>query len=114
MAGYPTYDELVSDRRRALRAVALRAVRHADAKVRAAGGRLVVFGSLAEGGFDDRSDIDLAILGVAAGADERLAVEIDTDLGRAGFPCDVIPERFLTPSLRERIERHGREPSTLG
>lgn len=114
MARYPTYDELVAGRRAARRETALQAVRRAGEKVRAAGGRLVVFGSLAEGGFDESSDIDLAILGLPPGPDERLAVELDIDLGRAGFSCDVIPERFLTPSLRERIEHHGREPSALG
>ena len=88
---YPSHDQIVAGRIAAPRAQAVQALRQADARVRAAGGRLVVFGSLAEGGFDERSDIDVAILGVPAGPDRTLAVEVDTDLSLAGFACDVIP-----------------------
>ena len=42
------------------------------------------------------------------------AAEVDTALRLAGFSADVIPERFLPPSLRKRILDHGREPSALG
>lgn len=111
---YPTYDEIVASRIGARRAEGLRALQLADDKVRGVGGRLVVFGSLVEGGFDERSDIDAALLGLFAGDDERLAVESDTDLVRAGFASDIVPGRFLTPWLRDRIERPSRETSALG
>ncbi|MBF0392264.1 MAG: nucleotidyltransferase domain-containing protein [Alphaproteobacteria bacterium] len=54
-----------------------------DAKARAAGGWLVVVGSLAEGEVNDRSDIDLAILGVATGADERRGKSTPSSAGSA-------------------------------
>jgi predicted nucleotidyltransferase len=42
------------------RDAAVRAVRSAEELALKAGGRLVVFGSLAEGGFDERSDVNVA------------------------------------------------------
>jgi predicted nucleotidyltransferase len=79
-----------------------------------AGGRLIVFGSLVEGGLHERSDIDVALFGVPAGVDSDVAAEIDTLLTLAGFTADVIAERFLGSSLRGRIMHHGREPGALG
>ncbi len=75
---------------------------------------VVVVGSLAEGGFDEGSDIDMAILGVSPGADAVLASELETMLALAGFAADVIPDRFLPASLRDRISRHGLDVAALG
>jgi predicted nucleotidyltransferase len=90
------------------------ALRIAEKRVREAGGRLVVFGSLVEGGFHERSDLDLAIFGLPSGADSQAAVEIEAMLAAAGFDVDIALERFLCPSLHERVLNRGREPSALG
>lgn len=111
---YPSYEEIRARRTAERRAVALDALKRADALARAAGGRLVVFGSLAEGGFDDRSDLDVVLIGLPAGPDGDVAAEVDTLLTLAGFEADVIPERFLSPSLRDRVMSHGRDPGALG
>ena len=74
----PTIDAIMADRATARRSAARRALREADDRSRRLGGRLVVFGSLAEGGFDERSDIDIALFGLPEGADLETAAEIDT------------------------------------
>jgi predicted nucleotidyltransferase len=91
--GYPTYAGLVQARTAKRRARALAALRLADAEARAAGGRLVVFGSLAEGGFHPDSDLDVAVLRLPPGPDLEVVAGIDTLLAREGFEADVIPER---------------------
>jgi predicted nucleotidyltransferase len=96
------------------RDAAVRAVRSAEELALKAGGRLVVFGSLAEGGFDERSDIDVALMSVPAGLDTDVALDVEMALGDAGFVADIIPERFLSSSLRDRIKERGREPRALG
>jgi predicted nucleotidyltransferase len=111
---FPTYAALRARRVAERRAAAVKALRAAEVAVRERGGRLVVFGSLAEGRFGEQSDLDVAILGVPAGPDSELAAEIDTMLTTAGFVADVLPERFMAPSLRAKVLNHGREPSTLG
>jgi predicted nucleotidyltransferase len=113
MEAYPSYDQIRRSRREARRREALQAVRQAEERAHAAGARLMVFGSLAEGGFGEDSDIDIAVFGLPAGPDTALTAEIDTMLGLAGFSADVVPERFLPPSLRERILRHGAAPGAL-
>lgn len=113
-ARYPQYEDIRARRLAERRAAALRALMRADAFAREAGGRLVVFGSLVEGGFHERSDIDVALLGLPAGPDSDVAAEVDTVLNAAGFEADVIPDRFLSAGLRERVLRHGREPRALG
>jgi predicted nucleotidyltransferase len=110
----PTIDAILAGRAAARRAAAGRALREADDRARRSGGRLVVFGSLAEGGFDERSDVDIALFGLPEGTDLEAAAEIDTMLSLAGFSVDVFVERFMPPSLRERVLRHGREASALG
>lgn len=114
MTAYPSHEDIRADRIAARRSAALDALRRAEGHARAAGGRLIVFGSLAEGGFDERSDLDVALFGLSAGPDGDVAAEVDTLLTLAGFVADVIPERFLPDSLRERILCHGREPGALG
>ncbi|WP_448190193.1 nucleotidyltransferase family protein [Azospirillum sp. sgz301742] len=111
---YPTYEDIRARRIAARRAAALDALRRADVVARRAGGRLVVFGSLAEGGFDERSDLDVAVFGLPPGPDGDVAAEVDTVLTLAGFAADVIPDRFLSPSLRERVLSNGSDPCALG
>jgi len=111
---YPNFDELRSRRLAERRNAAVQAVRAAEKVAVEAGGRLVVFGSLAEGGFHERSDIDVALLAIPANRDSDVALDVELTLADAGFVADVIPERFLSPSLRNRIAERGREPSTLG
>ena len=111
---YPTYSEIRERRLAARRAIARRVLEDMEALVRGEGGRLVVFGSLAEGGFGDGSDVDVAVFGVPGGRDEAVAARIDEALAAAGFAADVVTERYLTPSLRQRILDHGRAPGALG
>jgi predicted nucleotidyltransferase len=111
---YPTFDELRARRLAERRNAAVQAVRAAEKVAAKAGGRLVVFGSLAEGRFHERSDIDVALMAVPANRDSDVALNVELALADAGFIADVIPERFLSPSLRNRIMERGREPSTLG
>jgi predicted nucleotidyltransferase len=111
---HPPYNELRARRLAARRAAAIDALKAADALVRSSGGRLVVFGSLVEGGFHDRSDLDVALCGLKAPTDSRVAVEVELVLADAGFEADVIAERFLPPSLAQRVRAHGCEPSALG
>jgi predicted nucleotidyltransferase len=111
---YKTYDEIRSSRIAERRVQALAALDHAQEIAVASGCRLIVFGSLVEGGFHEASDIDVAVFGEPTSSDVDAAAEVDTALRLAGFSADVIPERFLPPSLRKRILDHGREPSALG
>jgi predicted nucleotidyltransferase len=110
---YPTYSEIRARRIADRRASAVRALRDADAIVGRAGGRLIVFGSLVEGRFNEGSDLDVAIFGVPPDRDAEIAAEVDVALGLAGFTADVIPERFLSDTLRERVLRNGRAVHTL-
>jgi hypothetical protein len=57
---YPSFATLRAHRLAARRAATIEAPRAADAIARRAGGRLVVVGSLVEGNFHERSDLDLA------------------------------------------------------
>jgi predicted nucleotidyltransferase len=111
---YPPFAVTRARRLEARRAAAVQALRAAEVVVRAAGGHLLVFGSLAEGGFHERSDVDVAILGLDGEVASRVATDVDVLLAEAGFVADVIPERFLSPSLRERVLGRGREPGALG
>lgn len=113
-ATYPTFADLRARRLEARRAAAIDALKGADALARRAGGRLVAFGSLVEGGFHERSDLDVAVCGLGAPDDSRVAVEVELVLADAGFAADVISERFLPPSLATRVRAHGREPGALG
>jgi predicted nucleotidyltransferase len=111
---YPTFDELRPRRLTERRDAAVRAVRAAEKLALEAGGRLVVFGSLAEGGFHERSGIDIALMSIPAGQDTDVALDVELALADAGFVAEIIPERFLSPSLRDRIKERGLEPSALG
>jgi predicted nucleotidyltransferase len=63
---YKTYDEIRSSRIAERRAQALAALDDAQEIASAAGCRLIVFGSLVEGGFHEDSDIDAALFGEPA------------------------------------------------
>ncbi len=110
---YPTYEEVREARIAAKRREAVSALVEAAAISRKHGGTLMVFGSLAEGGFDEDSDVDVALFGVSADVDINLSVEIDTFLRSKGISCDVVAERFAPPALLKRIKKHGREPGAL-
>lgn len=75
--------------------------------------RVWLIGSLVEGGFDERSDIDLAAEGLPPGsALFRAGAELD-DLARP-FTVDLIPIEEARPSVREKVFArgellHGRE-----
>jgi predicted nucleotidyltransferase len=113
MARYPTYAEIKERQIAKRRAAAMRALERADALVRGAGGRLVVFGSLAEGGFHRDSDVDVALLGLPIGLDAELEAAVFNLFEDEGFEADVIAERFLSDSLRERVLRSGKELRAL-
>jgi predicted nucleotidyltransferase len=75
--------------------------------------RVWVFGSLVEGGFHERSDIDLAAEGVRSGAALfRAAAELD-DLA-VPFSVDLVPLEDARPALRERIVARGQLLYDLG
>jgi predicted nucleotidyltransferase len=111
---YPAYETVRGRRIAARRAAAVAALTQVESLAREAGGSLLVFGSLAEGGFHERSDIDVAVMGLAAPEDEAIATAVDTSLALAGFVADVVPERFLPPSLLTRVKLRGKAPSALG
>jgi predicted nucleotidyltransferase len=57
----------------------------AEELARKAAGRIVVLGSLVEGGFDTTSDLDVAVFGIPPGEDEEVAMQIDKPRGGAEF-----------------------------
>lgn len=114
MKTYPRYDEIKRTRVARRREAALAVLRRVGEMAREAGGRVVAFGSIVEGGFDESSDLDLAIFGLPPGPDAALAVRIDTEVRAAGFAVDVVPERFLPPRLKKRILRNGEKQRALG
>ncbi len=91
-----------------LRARAHAAVRAAEAAAGAHGGRVLVFGSLVWGHFDEGSDIDLAVEGSDAAAHAAWDA-----VALAGFACDVVRLETAPAEFAERIRRDGREPSAL-
>jgi predicted nucleotidyltransferase len=114
MPAYPTYEQLRTSRLSARRADACRVMLAVEERAAQFGAHIVVFGSLAEGRFDERSDIDLAVYGLPPDHDCEVASEIESLISAAGFSADVIAERFLPESLKDRIDRHGKRPSDLG
>jgi len=63
-----------------------------------------LIGSLAWGGFGERSDVDLVLDGV----DSTLATSIEIALCRAvQVEVDLLTYRQLPPSFRARVEREG-------
>src|SRR5450432_4415472 len=101
MREYPTYEELRASRLSVRRADACRLMVAIEERAAQLDARIVVFGSLVEGGFDERSDIDVAIFGLPPGRDQEVAIEIEILISAAGYVADVIPERFLPASLKD-------------
>lgn len=62
--------------------------------------RAVLFGSLVWGGFHDRSDVDLAVEGLAA---ERVGEAMAEASERAGCVVEIFRLEDLSRSFRERI-----------
>jgi predicted nucleotidyltransferase len=68
--------------------------------------RGVLYGSLAWGGFHDRSDVDLVVWGAEPGDEDALAGEI---LQRVGRPAHVVRAEWAPPGLVERVLAEGEE-----
>ena len=66
--------------------------------------RIIVFGSLVRGGFDEQSDIDLAVAGLAP-QDFFHAYAVLNDY--SPFAVDLKPLEDLDPSFRAKVERTG-------
>ncbi|MCC6624197.1 MAG: nucleotidyltransferase domain-containing protein [Deltaproteobacteria bacterium] len=66
--------------------------------------RVVLFGSLLEGRLHERSDIDLAVAGLAP---ERYWEALWRAAEIAGRDVDLVPLEEASESLRERIETSG-------
>jgi predicted nucleotidyltransferase len=67
--------------------------------------RVVLIGSLAEGGFGLDSDIDLAVEGIAGAAIYRAAAELD-DLAHP-FRVDLVPYEDAHGDLAAKIDLRG-------
>ena len=62
----------------------------------------MVFFSLAEGGFHERSDIVIALMSIPAVRDADVADDVHLPLSYAGFvSLGIIPERFLSHIVRD-------------
>jgi len=66
--------------------------------------RVVLFGSLAEGGFSMRSDIDLAVEGLSGSLFQAGA---DLDELAAPFRVDLVPLEDAWPAVVARVEETG-------
>jgi predicted nucleotidyltransferase len=113
MRNWPSLSEIIERRIAARKREAVKALREAETIAENEGGRLVVFGSLVEGNFDERSDIDVALYGVSKDRALSVASRIGTCFGMRDLGVDVVPEHFMSKSLKKRIEKHGRESCTL-
>ena len=67
--------------------------------------RVILFGSLAEGCFHERSDIDLAVEGLDP--DELLDATVSLDREAGPFTIDLVPLERQPQGFRERIEKEG-------
>jgi predicted nucleotidyltransferase len=68
------------------------------------GARAWLIGSLAWGGFGERSDIDVVLSGVAPAA----ATLIEENIARAaGVEVDILHLEDLPDSFRQRVEQEG-------
>lgn len=103
-ARFQAAEQARAERAAAARALLPRLVRHLveHCDVR----RVWLYGSLAEGGFHERSDIDLAAEGLPPGlALFRAGAELD-ELARP-FSVDLVPLEDARPSVRTRILQRG-------
>jgi uncharacterized protein len=69
---------------------------------------IILFGSQARGTADDRSDVDLLVVGQFQGNRRHLMVEMDRALGDLGYAFDVL---ILRP---EEFQRDRLIPGTVG
>jgi predicted nucleotidyltransferase len=63
-----------------------------------------LIGSLAWGGFGERSDVDVVVRGATPASACRLEVELTQAIR---LPVDVLRLEDLPPSFQERVERDG-------
>jgi predicted nucleotidyltransferase len=68
--------------------------------------RVWLIGSLVEGGFHQRSDLDLVVEGLEGAAIYRAGAELD-DLGGGRFRIDLIPLEDAYPALIDKVFRRG-------
>jgi predicted nucleotidyltransferase len=66
--------------------------------------RVILFGSLAWGGVDEQSDIDLAVEGLPA---DRLAEAHGALMLQASGPVDLVRLETLPATFRQRLEAEG-------
>jgi uncharacterized protein len=67
--------------------------------------KVVLFGSVIDGSFNEASDIDLVVEGLEKGKYIEALVEAER---RAGFPVDIKPLEDVRESFRERAQKTGR------
>jgi predicted nucleotidyltransferase len=67
--------------------------------------RVVLFGSLATGGYSERSDVDLAVFGMPS---DRYFHALADLMVLFGGPVDLVRIEEALPSLRSCIEEEGR------
>ncbi len=67
--------------------------------------RVVLFGSLAIGSYNDRSDVDLAVEGMPSSSYFHALADL---MSLFGVPVDLIRVEEAVPSLRAHIEEEGR------
>lgn len=108
------YADILAERLARRRSAAIAAIRAAAAVAAAHGGTIRVFGSLAEGGFDDRSDVDLIVFGCAGHDKTDLDLALRDPFEDVGIPVDIVFEDEAPDSLRARVEQTGRAADSLG
>jgi predicted nucleotidyltransferase len=99
----------LADVRRRERAVEARALlpllaRHLVAEYGAR--RIWLIGSLVEGGFHERSDVDLVVEGIEGAAIYRAGADLD-ELAEGRFRIDLIPAEDAYPAVLEKAHRRG-------
>lgn len=109
---YPDWATLQARHIAARRAQAVRAARAAAAAAAPFGVRVIVFGSLAAGGFHRRSDLDLALEGPETALYEAGNAAF-TAAARLGFEPDIVCLDIAPPGLRARIEETGHDAADL-
>lgn len=109
---YPDWASLQARHIAERRARAVRAARAAAAAAAPFGVRVIVFGSLATGGFHRRSDLDLALEGPVP-AMERATGPVFGAAADKGFEPDIVRLDLASPRLVERIGETGRDATSL-
>jgi len=70
--------------------------------------KIILFGSQARGTADDRSDVDILVIGPFEGKRRRLMLDMDRALDDLDYAFDIL---ILTP---EEFQRDRRIPGTIG